>query len=127
MAELTTTNGEVIDFDPAAVTALADMDLDTGAAVTCVYGIEGGVVQTTEPVADLLQRLHLTSKVAKLTRPDASPVWIVAVVATTLRAPLPGEYAPEVKAVIAVTGLTQGVTETPAEARTAIDAAGGHL
>ena len=127
MAELTTTSGEVIDFDPAAVTAISDMDPDSGAAVTCVYGIEGGVVQTVDPVSHLLQRLHLTNKVAKLTRPDASPIWIVAAVVTTLRAPLPNEYAPEVKAVIAVAGLMQGVTETLPEARGAIDAAGGHL
>ena len=53
MAELTTTSGEVIDFDPAAVTAISDMDPDSGAAVTCVYGIEGGVVQTVDPVSDL--------------------------------------------------------------------------
>ncbi len=127
MAELTTTSGEVIDFDPAAVTAISDMDPDSGAAVTCVYGIEGGVVQTVDPVSDLFQRLHLTNKVAKLTRPDASPIWIVAAAVTTLRAPLPDEYAPEVKAVIAVTGLMQGVTETLPEARGAINAAGGHL
>ena len=53
MAELTTTSGEVIDFDPAAVTAISDMDPDSSAAVTCVYGIEGGVVQTVDPVSDL--------------------------------------------------------------------------
>ena len=127
MAELTTTSGEVIDFDPVALTAISDMDPDSGAAVTCVYGIEGGVVQTVDPVTDLLQRLHLANKVAKLTRPDASPIWIVAAAVTTLRAPLPGEYAAEVKAVVAVTGLTQGVAETLSEAQAAIDAAGGHL
>ncbi len=127
MAELTTTSGEVIDFDPAAVTAISDMDPDSGAAVTCVYGIEGGVVQTVDPVSDLLQRLHLTNKVAKLTRPDASPIWVVAAAVTTLRAPLSDEYAPEVKAVIAVTGVMQGLTETLPEAQGAIDAAGGHL
>ena len=38
MPELTTTSGEVIDFDPAAVTAICDMDPDTGESVTCVYG-----------------------------------------------------------------------------------------
>ena len=54
-------------------------------------------------------------------------MWIVAAAATTLRAPQPGEYAPDVQVVIAVTALTQGVTETPAEARAAIDAAGGYL
>ena len=85
------------------------------------------MVQTADPVADLLQRLHLANKVAKLTRPDASPIWIIASAVTTLRAPLPDEYAPEVNALIALTGLTQGVTETLAEARAAIDAAGGHL
>ena len=77
MPELTTTSGEVIDFAAAAVTAICDMDPDTGEANTCVYGIEPGVVRTADPVADLLQRLALTRKVARLTRPDASPIWIV--------------------------------------------------
>ena len=68
--ELTTTSGEVIDFDPAAVTAICDMAPDTGESVTCVYGIEPGVVRTDEPVANLLQRLHLAAKAARLTRLD---------------------------------------------------------
>ena len=127
MPELTTTSGEVIDFDPAAVTAICDMDPDTGEALTCVYGIEPGVVRTADPVTDMLQRLHLTGKVAQLTRPDATPIWIVGAAVTSLRAPLPDEYAPGVQAVVAVSGLTQGVTETLAQARAALDAAGGHL
>ena len=127
MAELTTTAGEVIDFDPAAVTALADQDAMTGEAVTCLFGIMPDPLLTAEPVAGLLSRLRLGPKVAKLTRPDASPVWIVGSAVTSLRAPLPDEYAPGVQAVVVVTGLVQGVTETPPQARKALDAAGAHL
>ena len=127
MPELTTTSGDGIDVDPAAVTAICGMDADSGLAITCVYGIEPGVVRTADPVADLLQRLALTRKVARLTRPDASPIWIVAAAVTSLRAPLADEYAPGVQAVVAVSGLTQGVTETLTQARAALDAAGGRL
>ena len=127
MAQLTTTSGELIDFDPAGVTAICDMDPDTGESVTCIYGIEAGLVRTNDPVADLLQRLHLAAKVAQLTRLDASPIWIVGAAVTSLRVPLSGEYTPGVQAVVAVSGLTQGVTETLAQARADLDAARGHL
>ena len=85
MAELTTTSDEAIDFDPGVVTAITDMDPNRGAAVTCVYSIETGVAQTADPVADLIQRLHLTNKVAELTRAGATPIWIAATAVTTLR------------------------------------------
>ena len=125
MAELTTIGGDLIDVDPGTVTAISDMDPESDAAVTCVYGIETGAVRTTNSVEDLLQRLHLRAKVAKLTRPDASPIWVVGAAVTSLRAPLPGEYPPEVRAVVAGASLTQGVTQAPSEARASIDAAGG--
>ena len=70
--ELTTTSGEVIDFDPAAVTAISAMAPDTRESVTCVYGIEPGEVRTNDPVADLLQSLHLTIKVARLGSPAST-------------------------------------------------------
>ena len=61
MAELTTIGGEVIDIDPGAVTAISDTDSGSGAAVTCVYGIEAGITRIGDPVTDLLQRLHLAA------------------------------------------------------------------
>lgn len=127
MAELTTTSGEVIDVDPAAVTALSDGDATTGEAVTCVFGVAAGPLRTAEAVGSLLDRLHLGSKVAELTRPDATTVWIVGAAVTSLRAPLPDEYAPGVRSVVAVTGLVQGVVQTPEQARKILDAAGARL
>jgi hypothetical protein len=127
MAELTTTTGEAIDIDAAAVTALADMDEETGLAVTCVFGIQAGPVRTAEPVSSVLERLHLRSKVAQLTRADASLVWFVGSAVTSLRAPLPDEYAPGVQCVVATTGLAQGCVESLQDARRALDAAGAHL
>ncbi len=127
MAELTTTMGEEIDVDPAAVTALADQDEATGKAATCVFGVMAAPLTTLKPVASLLDRLHLASKVAELTRPDASPVWIVNSAVTPLRAPLPEEYVPGVQAVVSVTGLVQGETQSPEQARRALDAVGAHL
>ena len=127
MAELTTTAGEQIDFDPAAVTALADRDVATGEAATGVFGVMAAPLTTLETVVSLLDRLRLGAKVARLTRPDASPVWFVGPAVTALRAPLPDEYAPGVQAVLSVTGLVQGVMESLEQARKALDAVGAHL
>jgi hypothetical protein len=127
VADLTTTDGQQISFDPAAVAAVADRDADTGAAVTCVYGLSPGVVKIPEPVSAFLGRLGIVGKFARLTRPDGSPVWIDAAAVSLLRAPLPGEYPPNAKCVIRAGALTQAVTEDPATASAAIQASGGHL
>ena len=127
MAELTTTAGEQFNFDPAAVTTLADRDVATGEAATCVFGVMAVPLKTPEAVVSLLDRLHLGAKVARLTRPDASPVWFVGPAVTALRAPLPDEYAPGFQAGLSVTGLVQGVMESLEQARRALNAVGAHL
>jgi hypothetical protein len=127
MAELTDTAGEEIDFDPADVTAITSTDSDTGGELTCLYGLSAGLVRTAEPVATLIGRLRLEAKLAQLTRPDGSPVWIAGAAVISLRPPIQDQYPPSVQAVVSVTGLTQGVTETPAQAKAAIDAHGGRL
>jgi hypothetical protein len=50
----------------------------------------------------------------KLTRPDGLPVWVNAVAAVGVRAPLPGEYSADVHAVICFGKHYQGVRETVA-------------
>ena len=41
------TEGERVDFDPAALGAFADSDAETGNAVTCVFGLAVGAVPST--------------------------------------------------------------------------------
>lgn len=127
MASLTTTSGEVIDFDPAAVTALSDRDAETGEAVTCVWGLVAGVLRTQERAEELLHRLQLTADFARLSRPDGAFVWIAGKAVISVRAPWEGEYVPGVRAVVSAGALVQGVTETEQEVRERVDAHGGAL
>jgi soluble lytic murein transglycosylase-like protein len=62
---------------------------------------------------------------AKFTRPDGSPVWINSAAAISVRAAMPGEYAPTVQSVITVGRVRQGVRESVAAARAIIRAHGG--
>lgn len=64
---------------------------------------------------------------AKLTRPDGTAVLVDAGAVITLRAPLPGEYADSVHAVIGIARLRQGVRESVAETRAILLAHGGGI
>ncbi|HEV2650263.1 MAG TPA: lytic transglycosylase domain-containing protein [Rhizomicrobium sp.] len=62
---------------------------------------------------------------ATLTRPNGSPAAIDVGAITAIRAPLPGEYADGVQAVISAGRMKQGVRETVAHATAIIRAHGG--
>jgi membrane-bound lytic murein transglycosylase B len=65
---------------------------------------------------------------ATLTRPDGEPVQIDPVAVQSIRAALPGEYAPGVQTVLRLGGrLTQGVREDVAAATAAIRIRGGRV
>jgi hypothetical protein len=53
----------------------------------------------------------------KFTRPDGTPVWIDSGAVVSVRAALPGEYAPRVHTVIMVGRMRQGVCESLARAK----------
>jgi hypothetical protein len=61
----------------------------------------------------------------RLTRPDGTAVMIDAAAVMSVRAALPGEYAPGVQTVIAVQRMRQGVRENLAAVRTLIRSHGG--
>ena len=64
----------------------------------------------------------------KMTRPDGSAVQIDPLVVRSVRATLPGEYAPDVQSVVQMGGrLTQGVREDLAAVRAAIRIRGGRI
>jgi hypothetical protein len=126
MAELTTVDGVFMSFTPGAVAAVTDQDAH-GRAVTCVYGVAPAPLEIGETVDAFLARIGVAKGFVKLTRPNGSPIWACAAAVSTLRAPLPGEYAEAVRAVISVGGLMQGVEETPAAVKAAVDAHGGKL
>lgn len=64
---------------------------------------------------------------ARLTRPDGSAVMIDCAAVMSVRAALPGEYAPGVQSVIAIQKMRQGVRESLAAARAIIRAHGGRV
>ncbi|HEY0302679.1 MAG TPA: lytic transglycosylase domain-containing protein [Rhizomicrobium sp.] len=63
----------------------------------------------------------------RLTRPDGAPVMIDAAAVVSIRAALPGEYAPNVQTVIGIQRMRQGVRESVAAARAVIRAHGGRI
>ncbi|MGD0192438.1 MAG: hypothetical protein ABSD74_17005 [Rhizomicrobium sp.] len=127
MADLTTVDGYHMTFDPSAVIAAADHDAGTGAAVTCIYGLTAAQVHISETVAGFLARVGIAANFAQFTRPSGFPVWVNAKAASLVRAPLPGEYAAAVQAVVSVGSLAQGVEETVAAVTAALKAHGGNF
>jgi hypothetical protein len=127
--QLVTTDGRRIGFDPAAIVAIADHDPDTGAAVTCIYGLSPpwGFIRISESVATFLARLGIVSWFVELTRPDGSPVWINAAAVLLLRKPLPGEYRADAKSVVFAGWLRQAVTQDPTSVKAAVESAGGRV
>jgi soluble lytic murein transglycosylase-like protein len=63
----------------------------------------------------------------RLTRPDGAAVMIDAAAVMSVRAALPGEYAPGVQTVIAVQRMRQGVRESLAQVRAVIRSHGGRV
>ncbi len=127
MAEVTTVEGYQYIFDPKVVTIITDRDASTGQTVTGVYGITAAVVRIAETPDDFMSRLKIVGKFVKLTRPNASPIWINAAAVSSLRLPLENEYVDDVKTVVAVGKTGQGVTEAIDVVRPALNSRGANL
>jgi hypothetical protein len=80
---------------------------------TYVHGVDRGVLVTAEDAAALAARLRIDPPLVKLTRPDASPVWIKRSAVSEIRPPLASEQqaAGVVKAVVFIGDLHQAVRE----------------
>jgi hypothetical protein len=80
---------------------------------TYVHGVERGVLVTAEDAAALAARLGVIPPLAKLTRPNASPVWVKASAVSEVRPPLATEQqgSGAVKAVVVIGDLRQAVRE----------------
>jgi len=127
MANLTTTGGATITFNPEVIDAIGDHSDTTGAAVTCIYGIPPSMLMIGETVPAFMQRLQIENEFAQFTRPNGWPVWIRATSVAAIHPPVPGEYPAAVKSVISANSVTQAVTETPAAATAALNAHGAKL
>ena len=80
---------------------------------TYVHGVERGVLVTAEDAAALVARLGVDPPLAKLTRPDASPVWVKRSAVSEIRPPLATEQLAGggVRAVVVIGDLHQAVRE----------------
>ena len=127
MADITTVEGLRVLFDPAAIAAIARSDGQTGVNGAVIYGLGPQGLTVSESTAALVQRLNLAASLAKLTRPDGTPIWINGKSVSVARQPSPGEYEAQVHSVIFAGAIKQAVRETLDDVRQAINRAAGNL
>ncbi len=94
-----------------------------------VHGVDRGVLVTAEGAAALTARLGVNPPLAKLTRPNRTPVSIRGSAVTTLRAPLPTErQGPgDVNAIVILGDLHQAVREDLTTAERVLNAHGAQV
>jgi hypothetical protein len=122
-------DGTTVDVDDNSVTLLCGPYPHDVGPHTYVHGVERGVLVTAEGAAALAARLGVNPPLAKLTRPNATPVWIKGPAVTTLRAPLPTERQGPgvVNAVVILGDLHQAVHEDLATAEQVLNAHGADV
>jgi len=120
-------DGTDVSVDENAITLIAGPYPHDVGPHTYVHGIDRGVLVTAEDAAALVARLGVPPRLARLTRPDLTPVWLKGSAITALRVPLTTEQqAPGlVNAVVIVGALHQAVHETIEAARAIVNAQGG--
>jgi hypothetical protein len=106
-------DGTEVAVDENAVTLVAGPYPHDLGPHTYVHGVDRGVLVTAEDAAALAARLGVAPPLAKLTRPDASPVWVKASAVSEVRPPLATEQQGRgaVKAVVVIGDLHQAVRE----------------
>ena len=106
-------DGTEVDVNEEAVTVVAGPYPHDVGPHTYVHGVERGVLVTAEKAAALVVRLGVDPPLVKLTRPDASPVWVKASAVSEVRPPLATEQqaAGAVKAVVVIGDLHQAVRD----------------
>jgi len=90
---------------------------------TYVHGVDRGLLVTGENAAALVARLGVNPPLRKLTRPDASPVWVKGSAVSEIRPPLATERQAggAVRAVLVIGDLHQAVREDVQTAMTTLN------
>jgi hypothetical protein len=106
-------DGSDVAVDENAITLVAGPYPHDVGPHTYIHGVERGVLVTAEDAAGLVARLRTDPPLAKLTRPNSTPVWIKRSGVSEIRAPLETERPDTgmVRAVVIVGDLHQGVRE----------------
>ncbi|HWE45297.1 MAG TPA: hypothetical protein VG407_04640 [Caulobacteraceae bacterium] len=124
---LTTIRGLDLAFRADAVVAVSERDPESGAEITCVYGLGDSFHKISEPVDGFLSRIGLLDKFAKFTRPNGASILICAPAVTVLTTAQEGLFGPEVKTVIIAGAFSQAVKESLHQVRAELAAHGGAL
>jgi hypothetical protein len=116
-------DGTNVEVDEDAVTLVSGRYPHDVGARTYVKGVDREILVTTEDAAALVARLGIRPPLAKLVRPDTTPVWVKKSAVTAIRAPLATERqnGDLTKAVIIMGALHQAVREDVRTASTILD------
>jgi hypothetical protein len=122
-------DGTNIHADENAIILVTGPDAHVAGAHVNIYGIDRGVMPAAENPAALVARLAVTPPLARLTRPDRTPVWIKGPAVTAIRAPLSTERQDPgaVNAVVILGGLHQAVHEDVAATQRVLNAHGANV
>jgi hypothetical protein len=106
-------DGTQVAIDENAVVLIAGPYPHDLGPHTYVHGVDRGVLVTSEEASALAARLRINPPLAKLTRPDSTPVWIKGAAVTEIRPSAPTDQldSGNVRAVVVVGGLRQAVRE----------------
>jgi hypothetical protein len=121
-------DGTDLHADENAVILVAGV-VETGAH-TMVHGIDRGPLTTAEAAAALAARIAVNPLLARLTRPDSTPVWIKGAAVTAVRPPRATERQATTNAVVilgGLGGLQQAVHEDVAAAAQILNAHGANV
>jgi hypothetical protein len=129
MIVIRTLDGVDVNVDETAVTLVCGPYPHDVGPHTYVHGVDRGVLVTTEDAAALAARLAVTPPLAKLTRPNATPVWIKGSAVSAVRTPLATERQGPgvVNAVVLIGALHQAVHEDIAVAEQILNAHGASV
>lgn len=116
MIVLRALDGTEVSADENAITLVAGPYPHDLGPHTYIHGVERGVLVTSEDAAALVARVRTDPPLAKLTRPNSTPVWIKRSAVIEIRRPLAPEQQPGVKAVVIIGDLHQAVREDVATA-----------
>ena len=122
MIVLRALDGTEVSVDENAITLVAGPYPHDVGPHTYVHGVERGVLVTAEKAESLVARLSVNPPLGRLTRPNSTPVWVKGSAVTEIRAPLPSEQQPGVKATVIIGDLHQAVREDVASATSILSA-----
>jgi hypothetical protein len=122
-------DGQEIDANETAIVLIAGPRPHDVGPHTYVYGVTQAPLVTAERPDALVARLGVTPPLAKLTRPDLTPVWVKGAAVTTVRGPIPDEQqgSGEVNSVLQFGSHSQSLLEDLPTARKITNVHGGHV